>query len=540
LAGNGYPPILDPDQAALDPTASYIPKPMAPPAMPAGTSAPPMADAGAPPAPDSAPLPPSSGAAPHMPDQQQSHWNMHPVSDIQDHHAQMQEGRARRAAKMRDFGDAENEVTAGMLRSPDEFANPLDYSRYIENLHKQKGSIREAKAAYELSHPWGSMESSHPGMWGKVGHAFGQIGNALGEAYAPGLTEAIPGSREHLLAQEAKGQAEAGGAIKEESESAAAGLKGQQAITEATKPALNEAKTDLAGAQEGLANKRADVLSAKPEVEAIHDLMTGENGKPRVNPTTNKPYTYAEAYGHAQLLGKQEKTKTPEQQFIDDYKTTHPNAPMDEVIRAYTQATNRPEKPGAANSRSDRSYQFQVGRLDKIRKPVDEASTRFSKLQDTLNQHSPQADALVAPELLSVMAGGVGSGVRMNEAEISRIVGGRSAWESLKAKIQHWSTNPDDARSITPDQDRQIRALMGTVHDKLTAKQKIIDEANDRLIGSDDEKEHRQIVAETQHRLDQIDSGGVTGGTNEPGATPTAPTAGGGFAAWKKNATRPQ
>jgi hypothetical protein len=62
---------------------------------------------------------------------------------------------------------------------------------------------------------------------------------------------------------------------------------------------------------------------------------------------------------------------------------------------------------------------------------------RFGRLRDTLNQKSPQADALVAPELLTVIAGGQGSGLRMNEAEIARSVGGRSHLEDLKAALNN-------------------------------------------------------------------------------------------------------
>jgi hypothetical protein len=267
---NGYPPILD-DQQQFDPTASYIPKPMAPPAMPAGASAPPMADAGAAPAPDANTLPTDTRQSPQAPPAQPG---MMPLDQTGlAHHAMQQEGQARHAAKMKDFGDAEAHITAGYMKSPDEFAQPTDYSRYLENLTKAKGALRSAKAEYELSHPWGSMESSHPGLFGKVGHAFGEIGNVAGQALAPGLAEAIPSSREHLLGQEALGEQELSGAIKEESESAAAGLKGAQAGTEATKPALNVAKTGELGAKEAKeeAQTNAIELAGGKKVEKMSD-----------------------------------------------------------------------------------------------------------------------------------------------------------------------------------------------------------------------------------------------------------------------------
>ena len=112
------------------------------------------------------------------------------------------------------------------------------------------------------------------------------------------------------------------------------------------------------------------------------------------------------------------------------------------------------------------------------------------------------------------MAGGQGSGIRMNEAEIARIVGGRSHWQDLEASIQRWRTDPTAARSITPEQDRQIRALISTVGQKLAAKREILDDARQRLVESDDPKEHREIVMDARKRVDAIDSGSQVGGAN--------------------------
>ncbi len=161
----------------------------------------------------------------------------------------------------------------------------------------------------------------------------------------------------------------------------------------------------------------------------------------------------------------------------------------------------------ATKSRADKSYQYNSSQLDKYQQPVEQLTQRLGRLQDTLDQHNPQADALVGPELLTVMAGGQGSGLRMNEAEISRVVGGRSAWQNLQAAIQHWNTNPADARSITPAQDQQIRALVGTVQQKLLAKGRVLDGARQTLINSDDPEIHRQAVVAARAQLDAIDAG---------------------------------
>lgn len=163
-------------------------------------------------------------------------------------------------------------------------------------------------------------------------------------------------------------------------------------------------------------------------------------------------------------------------------------------------------------ARSDRSYQFHVARVDKLREPVEARAERISRLEDTLNQNTPQSDALVAPELLSVMAGGQGSGLRMNEAEISRIVGGRTNWESIKAKLNAWQTDPSKGFALTAPQRQQTRQLFSAIKDRVGRKMSVIDEESQNLASTDDPQKHREIYNRLQKRLSDIDSGGASSG----------------------------
>jgi len=175
------------------------------------------------------------------------------------------------------------------------------------------------------------------------------------------------------------------------------------------------------------------------------------------------------------------------------------------------------------NDQADqRSYQFTTTQIDADAKPILDRADRMSRLSDTLAQHNPQADALIGPELLTSIAGGQGSGLRMNEAEIARIVGGRSAWENLKANLQHWSLDPKSARSITPEQDRQIRALVGAVHSRVLEKQQVIADARARLVDAHDPQAHRQILSDMRQKLTAVDSRGTQEWTPPQGA-PAAP-----------------
>lgn len=156
---------------------------------------------------------------------------------------------------------------------------------------------------------------------------------------------------------------------------------------------------------------------------------------------------------------------------------------------------------GKSDARLDRSYQQANSQLEKLRKPVSDQSERLARLNDSIEQGTPQADALVAPELLTAMAGGAGSGLRMNEAEIARIVGGRSQWQTLQATLQQWSTDPKKANSITPEQRRQIRALVGAVKKRVDSKLSTLDDAAQGLIDAPDVDTHRRLLGDVAKKL---------------------------------------
>ncbi len=256
---------------------------------------------------------------------------------------------------------------------------------------------------------------------------------------------------------------------------------------------------------------------------AMGSFVTAQT-KPEKTPTTIEAKIL-------QVRDDNESYPTPEakQQAIDalvaDHNKLHPTAPIhgietdakgnatlvmfDPATQAVKKvplgAIGKPQQQPNENARGDRSYQFNNTELDKISKSVEDALPRMSRLQETLAQGTPQADALVAPELLTVMAGGAGSGLRMNEAEISRIVGGRTQWESLKARVGAWQADPSKGFAITPEQRRQISALVSAVNDKLLKKQDIVTKSHRALIGTEDPQEHRRIVTEAREQLSAID-----------------------------------
>lgn len=161
----------------------------------------------------------------------------------------------------------------------------------------------------------------------------------------------------------------------------------------------------------------------------------------------------------------------------------------------------------ASDKDTDQSYNTQIKRLDSTRKPIDDAAARLARLGSSLNLKTPQADAEIAPQLMVAMAGGAGSGVRITQAEIDRTEGGRSGWENMKARIQHWNSDPSQALSLTDTQRNQMRQMVKMVNDKVTSKQAILNSAEQGLTNAKNKSEHRQIMADLHKQLEAVDSG---------------------------------
>jgi hypothetical protein len=162
----------------------------------------------------------------------------------------------------------------------------------------------------------------------------------------------------------------------------------------------------------------------------------------------------------------------------------------------------------------NQSYNFHTRELDTIAKPVTDALARSSRLIETLNNGSPTALAAAVPEFLTVMAGGAGSGLRMTNAEISSIVGSRSAWDDLVAKASKFSSDPQQY-PLTAIQVKNIRDMATAVTGKLLKKQQIINDGYQSLL-SPNMIEHKQGVMKVRQGIANIDMDGQTKGGGGP------------------------
>jgi len=424
------------------------------------------------------------------------------------------------------------------ITSPGAPANSsASFRAQIERLQDQK------------AHPWGT-EENHPGLLGKIAHYAAKVGNIAGDIFAPATMANIPGTELNKTEQ------------LREAESKEAKAEGRE-TAEKTAESENELRAAETKKNLAMADREPGTTA---EREVFKDLTTGENGGPRVNPDTGKPYTALEAF-EAVRQAEQKSTTKPESidQAAVDAKMKETNPQTGKPFTAYearvelandiaggkskgpssAEEDQRYEKimtdvrmgkpvsaedrawagvyekrktlgpfaaavaqaPQKSTERSDKSYQYNATALEKVATPVEQTMARMGRLMEALNQHTPAADALVGPELLTIMAGGQGSGLRMTEAEISRIVGGRSHWQDLQAAVQKWSLDPSTANSITADQRKQMRDLASAVQRKLVAKQVVLDKAHEELLDSEDPKDHRRAVTDARRELDKIDAG---------------------------------
>lgn len=364
----------------------------------------------------------------------------------------------------------------------------------------------------------------------------------IGNVLSPATMMMIPGTEAHhnLLEKTARGR-----------------------VGEDTIEAGKEAEAAKAQAEANKANAEAKVAGnpkegLTPEEVTIHDLMTGNNGQPRINPKTQQPYTYFDAY--TDVMQAKADTKPETHAPIGKDSATQYNArilrelkvnpkttvdtlpPEYEVKETDTDAQAKAKLEAAkdlvtgaagqqhitvstgnqANARSDKSYQFNSTQLEKLRAPVEQRMDRMSTLLPNINLKSPQADSLLAPEILSVVAGGQGSGLRMNEAELSRIAGGATKWTELKTALNKWSLDPNHA-TFTDEQRQQMFQIAQLAAEKYQKKLDILNAAEQSLLESEDPKQHRAITAKAKKDLDAIDKGINQNAENQNAGEPERP-----------------
>jgi hypothetical protein len=117
----------------------------------------------------------------------------------------------------------------------------------------------------------------------KVGTGILGVADRAGQVVAPGFEAAIPGSTVNRAIQVRNQQK-------------------QETVDAANKE--KESQAEEASARANAIRNPQPKEGLTPEETTIHDLMTGENGQPRMNPETQKPYNYLEAFQAVKQAGQ--------------------------------------------------------------------------------------------------------------------------------------------------------------------------------------------------------------------------------------------
>ncbi len=193
-------PAISPDTDPALAQPAMMPKIMLPPPMP--DPGPPPADMGAPPLPDVPELAPQPAAMPGASDQvQQDAAGLNAGPSPAHHQAMLHEFGAQKLANLGDRATLS-------VHDPDFIPKLMQSSAAY-------GKILHDEGQYKEMTPWGSPDSAHPGIGGKIGHALGTIGNVAGNALlGPQNMSLIPGSQANIHAEGAQGDQEIAGAAK--------------------------------------------------------------------------------------------------------------------------------------------------------------------------------------------------------------------------------------------------------------------------------------------------------------------------------------
>ena len=352
--------------------------------------------------------------------------------------------------------------------------------------------VKAAKEAYQSAHPWGAAESAHPGILGHLGHIGEQI-----LSRAPGsapIAATIPGSEGYRAAEAAQTQ----GRLTADD----AAARAQQNANTAENSAKN---TGTVSQQEAAAlrNKAAADATGDPEKIAVADRALSDSRQAVIDarPLAKVP-TGDEPLG-AELVTQYNK------ELADRYQVLHPggtlpqefmlppNATANDYNRRHTAmegvekatgvqtqldtANQQKEQQAAAHKeeQAGKVYDDYTKQVDKVSTPMEAVSARTTLLLHNLDARNKQSDSQVAPELLSIASGGVGSGLRMNEAEISRVVGGRSVWDALIAAANKVR---EGEGTFSDEQRAEMHKIGEYIYDRSAAVTTVYSDAKDRML----------------------------------------------------------
>jgi hypothetical protein len=392
-----------------------------------------------------------------------------------------------------------------------------------------------AKQSYLAHSPWGS-EGNHPGVLGKIAHGLARTGEIAADIAMPGLTQAIPGTPERMARQQAAtqgtlGQDVAANTARMAEEAKESKPSAQDTFKEATQGGITDPAHPELGPQQAYVDEH--------DPTKIHYLgpMPAKEGTAANTPAADADLAdYKQRVANSGLTGKalevygnaptgatkaeldkrfDEATKLRGMNQADAEHALADQARTDAAAEHKTEHTETAAH--TATEQTGKVYDNYSKQVDKVKDPVDAIGARAGLAIKNLDLKDKAADALVAPEILTLAAGGQGSGLRMNEAEIQRIVGGRDVWDTLKSKINYLRTKGGTFDDV---QRAQLKQIATYIADRSSAISSVLDVTRENMLaGQSDESAVRKSYNDGKKVVSNIEEKGIVppGGTHSPG-----------------------
>lgn len=218
-------------------------------------------------------------------------------------------------------------------------------------------------------------------------------------------------------------------------------------------------------------------------------LMTGKSATvpagvivPKVGPAEKSADKYLAVATKAQ---KGEPLDADEKAFKAAYETQHPTEAQkqqDSIQRLHISVD-------ATGARQDKSLTFQTKQqfrkeLTDTEKKLDTDLERSDRALALLDKPNFVTDAVAGPEFLQIVAGGMGSGLRMTDAELRRVNEAQSKIDQFKGYLAKWDVlGMADKVTIQKEMRTQMKAALEAVHAARQRKAKL---AADTLNGIGD------------------------------------------------------
>jgi hypothetical protein len=268
------------------------------------------------------------------------------------------------------------------------------------------------------------------------------------------------------------------------------------------------------------AKKIVDALEAKKangdeltplEQEQLYEgnaiLMTGKSSTAPagvVVPKTSQGEKDSTRYLNAKKDQLQNKPVSPDDAaFIKAYEAQHPTEAQKQTDRiVVVDRTNTNAEGRAVNARLDQRKSKFVEDLNEEDKKARDAVERAQRASSVMSNPSFLSDVLAAPEVLQIVAGGQGSGLRMTTAELQAVQNAQTKMESLLGQARK-ATGLGEQTQIGDALRNEMRRVISIVQDASQRRALLRQEALRKVQDAQDSGEVDDVRADYWAKRDE-------------------------------------